>query len=365
MDFIRRKPVVPENLEELPKQLAACNKRLDAMQHMARAMLIFMKESTFDLQEINAEGQKKRLDDLLAILTTAEPAALLRSFDEQMKLSFDFLRKEKDYFISREKELKSIIDMLRGSLSEMIGSNQDFNTQVYERNIRMEQATQLDDLRRVREALKTEVDQVKGLVLQKQLSDEQSRAFLQKEVDVLKTDLERAVDASMTDGLTGAFNRLAFDTFLAKLIERYAVFTTPFSLLMCDLDNFKSINDTYGHPVGDRVLKCFVQECRTLFRSSDYVARYGGEEFAIILPGANLRQAMKRAKTLCKTLSGKRYLVDPTQPDQKLGFTVSIGVSEMRRRDMSADEVIGNADRSLYCAKHTGKNRAVSEIEAS
>ena len=143
---------------------------------------------------------------------------------------------------------------------------------------------------------------------------------------------------------------------------RSEIIWNPTSLMMCDLDNFKQINDTHGHIVGDRVLKCFIQECKTMFRNDDFISRYGGEEFAIILPGLSLKKAFKRADSFCRILSGKLYLIDSSRPDERIGFTVSIGVSELRKKD-TVEEFIDRADQALYKAKRTGKNRAVSEKE--
>ena len=179
---------------------------------------------------------------------------------------------------------------------------------------------------------------------------------------MLRSSLEQVKDASMMDAMTGAFNRMTFDARMQWMIQRSEIVWNPTSLMMCDLDNFKQINDTYGHIVGDRVLKCFVQECKTMFRSDDFVARYGGEEFAIILPGINLREALKRARSFCKLLAGKQFLIDPLRPDERISFTVSIGVSELRKKD-SCDVFIDRADKALYKAKRTGKSRAVSEKE--
>lgn len=132
--------------------------------------------------------------------------------------------------------------------------------------------------------------------------------------------------------------------------------------MMCDLDNFKQVNDTYGHIVGDSVLKCFVQECKTMFRSDDLIARYGGEEFAILLSGIGLGGALSRAQSFCRLLSHKQFLVDPQLPDKRISFTVSIGVSELRSED-TPEAFIDRADKALYLAKRTGKNRAVGENE--
>jgi diguanylate cyclase len=205
---------------------------------------------------------------------------------------------------------------------------------------------------------------VKHSIRQKQARDATHLDALAREVKSLQVDFAQAKQASRTDGLTGAYNRAAFDAHSAKLVERHAVTLAPFSLLLLDVDNFKQINDTYGHPVGDRVLVALVQQCKAMVRKDDFLARYGGEEFALLLPTASLRHALKKARTLCTTIAGMRYTIDEGQPHEQLTFTVSIGVSTCRSGDTVAS-LIARADKALYAAKRLGKNRAVSEKQIS
>jgi diguanylate cyclase len=224
----------------------------------------------------------------------------------------------------------------------------------------MEAITQLDDIRKIKESLKTEVANMKRTIQEKQETDSKRIETLSREVVSLKSNLEEAQATASLDALTGAYNRLSFDTKIQWCIEKNAVIREPLSLLMCDLDDFKKINDTYGHITGDRVLKGFVLECKGFFRNNDFIARYGGEEFAILLPGMPLKKAVKRARELCTSLASKQYLIDASKPDQKLGFTVSIGVSELKKED-TVTSFIDRADKALYQAKRNGKNQAVSE----
>ena len=135
---------------------------------------------------------------------------------------------------------------------------------------------------------------------------------------------------------------------------------TDLSLLMLDLDDFKKINDTYGHPIGDQVLVAFCQKCRNSIRGDDILARYGGEEFAIILPGANLKNALKKGRQICDTISSVRYTTSNRQNADCLSITVSIGVAVLKKKD-TAETIIGRADKALYKAKKSGKNCVVAQ----
>jgi diguanylate cyclase len=162
----------------------------------------------------------------------------------------------------------------------------------------------------------------------------------------------------MTDGLTGVYNREAFDDTLADLIERNRIMNTTFSLMMLDLDDFKQINDKYGHVIGDRVLMAFSKKCRDAIRGDDYIARYGGEEFAIILPGANMKNALKKGCQICDAVAAARYATSTEQEDDYLSVTVSIGVTDFHKDD-SPESMVSRADKALYKAKSRGKNRAI------
>ena len=131
-------------------------------------------------------------------------------------------------------------------------------------------------------------------------------------------------------------------------------------MLMLDIDNFKTINDTYGHSVGDRVLLAFAKKCKQFVRENDFLARYGGEEFAIVLPGSSLRNAAKRARQICKSIAAARYAIQDTGSGDVLKVTTSIGVSVKRKKDTAAS-LIDRADKALYMAKQSGKNRVVTE----
>ncbi|MFZ3048070.1 MAG: GGDEF domain-containing protein [Desulfatirhabdiaceae bacterium] len=336
-----------------------CQERVQSLVHVSRSLTFFLKESAMDISEIDADGFNGRLDKILEHLQEPTSGPDIEKIFSAHKLAIlDWIGIQKHYIQEKEDELKNIIELLRAGLNEMIGDTQNFSAQLYERNIKMEAITELNDLRKIKESLKGEVTQMKQLIQKKQTSDSRRIESLSNEVGVLRSSLEQVRDASRMDALTGAFNRMAFDMYIQRMIERSQVAWDSVSLLMCDLDNFKNINDTYGHIVGDRVLKCFVQECQAMFRIDDFIARYGGEEFAIILPGISLKKALKRAKSFCKILADKQFLVDSSQSDERIGFTVSIGVGELYKNDVVESWIL-RADKALYQAKNMGKNRAI------
>jgi len=133
---------------------------------------------------------------------------------------------------------------------------------------------------------------------------------------------------------------------------------------MLDIDDFKKINDKYGHQTGDRVILAVISKCRQSIRGEDFLARYGGEEFAIILPGASLKNAAKKADHICKSIAATRYCLDDVPGIPILSITISIDVSCLQRADTVA-AVTRRADKALYAAKYAGKNRVFSETSVT
>jgi len=151
------------------------------------------------------------------------------------------------------------------------------------------------------------------------------------------------------DGLTGLLNYRALEEMLKSEQDRAVRYGTSFSIMMVDIDYFKRINDTYGHQIGDVVLKSLAERITGCVRKSDLVFRYGGEEFAILLPHTGIAKARKLADRV-------RFMVERTDFIAGLRITVSIGISEFQD-GQGAFEPVKQADRGLYLAKERGRNR--------
>lgn len=160
---------------------------------------------------------------------------------------------------------------------------------------------------------------------------------------------------AISDGLTGLFNHRHFQERLTQEMRRLERLTGSLAVLILDIDYFKRVNDTYGHPVGDAVLKGVADIISTTIREIDIAARYGGEEFAIILPGTEARGAMKMAERLRKTIMEEKY----SGEGDTFRVTVSIGVSAYPDGVKSKEELIDRADKALYHAKRAGRNQCM------
>ncbi|HTA67586.1 MAG TPA: diguanylate cyclase [Bryobacteraceae bacterium] len=168
------------------------------------------------------------------------------------------------------------------------------------------------------------------------------------------TDAEEA----HIDGLTQIANRRRFDAYLMQEWARHARIQQPLSLLICDVDHFKSYNDFYGHQAGDECLRTVAKALSRNRRSIDLVARYGGEEFALVLPHTDLTGAILVAERLCREVSGSAVPHAASPVSDRV--TVSIGVATITPYAMDpvgANALVEQADRNLYLAKHHGRNR--------
>jgi diguanylate cyclase (GGDEF)-like protein len=155
-----------------------------------------------------------------------------------------------------------------------------------------------------------------------------------------------------TDGLTGAMTRRSFHDHARREVERSRRYRTPLSCAVIDVDNFKSINDRYGHAAGDRLLQEMVAACRNNVRAPDYIGRIGGDEFALMLPETSLADAVGLAEALRRCIESVVIDID----GKPLRASVSIGVAEYSGYDGGLDRLLQDADRALYEAKLYGRN---------
>lgn len=181
---------------------------------------------------------------------------------------------------------------------------------------------------------------------------------LQREVEARQQAEQQLRHLSETDALTGLANRRAFDQQLHKEFQRFLRYRHPFSIVMVDIDWFKRINDTYGHPAGDHVLTEFAWRLRDHIRKTDILARIGGEEFAIMMPETYPLEAKKRTELLQQIINTTPFQIAGST-DGPLMITASFGISCVADNDLVADAPLIRADTALYKAKNNGRNQVV------
>lgn len=184
-------------------------------------------------------------------------------------------------------------------------------------------------------------------LLQKRLNE------MEQEVSDSRVAIEEQRRRASHDTLTGLPNRDAYQKKLEEELARRHRYGSPLSLVVCDVDHFKSINDTYGHLAGDKVLQLIARSLRKNLRDVDFIARYGGEEFVILMPETNAEGALLAAEKLRQTVENSPF----NFRKERVPITLSFGISEFHSLE-SPDTVFERADKALYKAKHEGRNRS-------
>ena len=180
----------------------------------------------------------------------------------------------------------------------------------------------------------------------------------EQKIESLKKELEQLKGLVHTDSLTGALNRSGLDEAFAREAARADRRNAPFCVTLLDLDNFKLLNDIYGHQAGDNVLLHLVTTARETLRPNDVIARFGGEEFVVLLPDTGIEAGVAVISRLQQNLATKPLL----HADQPLPVTFSAGMAARTRHEQQST-LIGRADQAMYRAKQAGKNRIFTAAE--
>lgn len=260
---------------------------------------------------------------------------------------------------SEEVSAWSLRQSLEGMLIELSQSLKDTRQDTQQYKKLMDHC--IDDLSKV-EKEGWSVEEVLGLVRsmvneaqvirQSAISFNGALANAEKEIERLKSQLLESQQEALYDALTGLCNRRYFDSEISSKTQ-----LDTLSLMLIDIDHFKKINDTYGHQMGDQVLKTVGKKLQSSCRDNAQVFRYGGEEFAVLLPGEDLKKARHLADVLRRTV--EKISVKDRRTGQALGdITVSIGVSQKAPKEQPAS-FIERADKLLYDAKRLGRNRVM------
>lgn len=175
---------------------------------------------------------------------------------------------------------------------------------------------------------------------------------MKKEVDEVHEKRKALEKEVLVDHLTGVANRRALRERMKNELYRYQRYGHFFSMLLFDIDHFKTINDKYGHWAGDKCLKEIIKRVRPILRETDFPARWGGDEFVVIFPGTDLDSAMSVAERIRKLIENTRFVYHK----QEIGLTVSVGVTEIQESDSTQEMVFNRVDKAMYKSKKKGRN---------
>ena len=248
------------------------------------------------------------------------------------------------------KEMKSVLE----NLSEVHQVTGSYGENLTDLSDTLSQET---DLSHLQPAISAVVTATQKMASENQALGSQLSAS-STEISQLRINLEDMRKQALTDGLTGIANRKCFDQEMEKALQFAQETGTPVSLLMLDIDHFKTFNDTHGHQVGDQVLQLLASILKDTVKGQDTPARYGGEEFSIILPETELNGAAGLARSLKERIA-RRALINKTTGVSLGKITVSVGATQYQPNE-TIEGFIARADKALYEAKNTGRDRVVS-----
>ncbi len=246
-----------------------------------------------------------------------------------------------------DKQISKVLGLVRGLLQ----SNETFRASLASAQDRLDGLKDPTQVGVVIGILVSENERMRREAVELKSRLEESRS----EIEALQASLTEAQEIGLIDPLTKVGNRRHFDLTLEKAVAEAVTTKTPLCLVMSDIDNFKYVNDTFGHTVGDEVLKMFARLLADNVRDGDTVARFGGEEFAVVLPRTAQESATSLAERVRRQCESRQLKVRTTnEPMGKL--TASFGVAQLREGE-TPDMLVERADAKLYEAKCTGRNR--------
>ena len=262
---------------------------------------------------------------------------------------------ERSFVTERLQDYRGVVDDLVTGLRDIGHRDQTTETSVLESLNSIEEAVATGMLPRIKSALTQTVSTINETFAQQKSDYEKQLQELNERMSSLRQDLVAAREEMKRDSLTDAYNRGAFDAAIVQSLNVHFILQQPVTLVMVDVDNFKTINDSFGHAAGDEVLRA-VGDClaRSFIRKSDFVARYGGDEFAVILTDT---PAEFCGKLMRRFLEHAREINVPSAPGETL-VACSAGYTEIADDD-SVETLLKRADKALYQAKAEGRNRAV------
>jgi diguanylate cyclase len=261
---------------------------------------------------------------------------------------------EAEFVHTALRDFRSMLTAVFSNIERALLADGDADQHMRQQLERLHRALQLSSIEQLRREVVAISNELSGALTSREQRRSQELKNLGNELKVLNERLAETRRTAETDALTGVHNRRAFDAFLDRVVEFDGVTGTPVALLMIDVDNFKKLNDRYGHPVGDAALQTIASSlARTFLRKCDFVARYGGEEFAVVVRDANdleARRLGERARAAIQELKVDGH------PD--IVLSVSVGVATLRHME-ERFSWFKRADDALLLAKQVGKNCCV------
>lgn len=278
--------------------------------------------------------------------------AFLKTLNDRLTELQDWLTQGQDLEDNFKSASKDFDDKMRGHLDELkLVLSGDNNN---EQNLKSSVSHQLDRVFATLDIFKLE-QQNREQAFEFHIKELNARlTSMEGELKQAKEHLNKSQAKAMVDSLTKLPNRGAYDAYIEKEYQRYVRYGGDLSLIVCDVDKFKNINDSYGHQAGDKVLQLISRQVKRGTRQTDLLARYGGEEFVVILPGTDAQAALQVAEKIRQEVANSPFHFK----GQRVQITISCGVAHFTE-GATHQQVFEKADRALYLAKDNGRNQCV------
>jgi len=277
------------------------------------------------------------------------------SRNEILKL-YEIINKTEKTLQEKEKEqiIQNIIETLKTEAEILIENVNKYEEKLTKKETQILKKTQKIEEKPIKNLLEQLVSELKDIKKQNETFKEKIEIQIRK-ITELEDELQRAKSEAKQDPLTKLLNKTSFERILQEYINIYKKNGKIFSLILLDLDNFKKINDTYGHVIGDEVLKHIATLLKQYLRDKDIIARIGGEEFAILLPDVDISLAFKIADRLRAVLENRIIMIDK----KPVKTTASFGIIEINENINTPKDMMQMVDIALYRAKKEGKNKVI------
>lgn len=310
-----------------------------------------------DFQNQPVRRVRETLDELAKAIANPDPTVSEKALFRFRQFFASYRIDEYTYVQNTFDDFKNIIWDFADQLGDDIRFEQQKETEIGETLEQLKEAVESNSIEGLRSKSREFIDHYIEVQTKKDERRSQRLDSIQKNLSTMKKQLMEANQTMRTDHLTGAYNRKSFDEQLKKYLQMAQFSKNSVSMIVMDIDFFKKVNDTYGHDIGDFVLKECVRLLKEVFhRETDFVARIGGEEFAILLPDFKAEHAVHKAEELMNKVRKEIFLQGPHQ----IKFTVSMGIAQLEEKDIQSqswEAWLKRADQALYHSKNTGRNK--------
>jgi diguanylate cyclase (GGDEF)-like protein len=329
---------------------------LDTLAHLVRSF----GDDAFDTENASAEVTRSECENWAQRITVgpgksgdgAEQREFRRDWSGLRRYFSNHRAHERDYVTRSFSTMRDTIQSFARCLTRAVGEDRAADEQLGTDLGRLVEAFRGNDPTTIRREAESVVKAVQVAMERRREREAEQVALLSDKIQALREELNQARALASLDPLTQLYNRNALDAHLERMADLSFLLSSSPCLLMIDVDHFKTVNDRYGHPLGDEVLRRVADALvRQFLRREDFVARYGGEEFVVVIPDSTLDTARKRAERVREAVEALVL----ESPRGQLRVTISVGISCLASGD-DAKSWLARADAALYEAKACGRN---------